>query len=302
MTADSASAGSPQEPVPLEDFVIITGVSGAGRSTAMEAFEDSGYFCVDNLPPEMIAGLVDLFLHEGSKVRRAAVVSDARGGAYFEQMSNVLDDLAKANINYRVLFLDADDQELLTRYQETRRRHPLSPQGSVPEGVQAERALVAGLRQRADLVIDSTGLKASDLRAKLIDELLPRSGAAKLAVTFESFGFKHGPARDADLLFDVRFLPNPHYIDELRPLTGRDPEIVEYIGEDGRLEQLYERLMALLDFLLPQYIAEGKSHLTVAVGCTGGHHRSVAVAEGLAHRYSDFDGLAVDVAHRDIEL
>uniref|UniRef100_A0A6J5ZTF5 Unannotated protein n=1 Tax=freshwater metagenome TaxID=449393 RepID=A0A6J5ZTF5_9ZZZZ len=235
-------------------------------------------------------------------MRRAAIVSDARGGEYFEQMSNVLDELAQAGINYRVLFLDAADQELLTRYQETRRRHPMSPHGSVPQGVAAERDLVEPLRSRADLIIDSSGLTAAELRAKLIDELLPRSSTAKLAVSFESFGFKHGPARDADLLFDVRFLANPHYVQELRPLTGRDAAIVEYIGQDGRLEELYERLLALLDYLLPQYVAEGKSHLTIAIGCTGGHHRSVAVAEGLCRRYADTEGLTVDVVHRDIDL
>ncbi len=295
-------SGASLEPVPLEDVVIITGVSGAGRSTAMEAFEDAGYFCVDNLPPEMIASLVDVFLHEGSKVRRAAVVSDARGGEYFAQMSRVLDELAQANINFRVLFLDASDQELLTRYQETRRRHPLSPAGSVPQGVAVERELVNPIKVRADLVVDSTGLTAAELRAKLIEDLLPRSSATKLAVTFESFGFKHGPARDADLLVDVRFLPNPHYVDELRPLTGCDQAIVEYVGRDGRLEQLYEHLLALLDFLLPQYVAEGQSHLTIAIGCTGGHHRSVAVAEGLSRRYADAEDLTVDVVHRDIDL
>lgn len=295
-------SGASLEPVPLEDVVIITGVSGAGRSTAMEAFEDAGYFCVDNLPPEMIASLVDVFLHEGSKVRRAAVVSDARGGEYFAQMSRVLDELAQANINFRVLFLDASDQELLTRYQETRRRHPLSPAGSVPQGVAVERELVNPIKVRADLVVDSTGLTAAELRAKLIEDLLPRSSATKLAVTFESFGFKHGPARDADLLVDVRFLPNPHYVDELRPLTGCDQAIVEYVGRDGRLEQLYGHLLALLDFLLPQYVDEGKSHLTIAIGCTGGHHRSVAVAEGLSRRYADAEDLTVDVVHRDIDL
>jgi len=162
--------------------------------------------------------------------------------------------------------------------------------------------LVDPIKARADLIVDSTGLTAAELRAKLIEELLPRSSVAKLAVSFESFGFKHGPARDADLLFDVRFLPNPHYVPELKPLTGRDPAVVEYIGRDGRLEQLYEHLLGLLDYLLPQYVAEGKAHLTIAIGCTGGHHRSVAVAEGLSRRYADSEDLVVDVVHRDIDL
>ena len=298
-TAQEQDSATGAAEAPLEDLVVITGVSGAGKSTAMDVFEDAGYFCVDNLPPEMISGLVELFLHEGSKVRRAAVVSDARGGEYFPQMNAVLDELAGAGISFRVLFLDAEEQEIMTRYQETRRRHPMSPNGSVPEGIAIERELVEPLRTRADLIVDSTGLKAHELRAKLADEMLPRATTAKLAVSLESFVFKNGPARDADLLFDVRFLPNPHYVPELKPLTGRDPEVLAYVGRDGRLEELYGRLVPLLDFLLPQYVAEGKSHLTVAVGCTGGRHRSVAVVEELAARYADRDDIVLDVHHRD---
>ena len=301
-TAEDQPVPLETEEAPLEDLVVITGVSGAGKSTAMDVFEDAGYFCVDNLPPEMISGLVELFLHEGSKVRRAAVVSDVRGGEYFPRMNAVLDELQGAGISFRVLFLDADEQELMTRYQETRRRHPVSPGGSVPEGIAAEREMVEPLRARADLIVNSTGLKAHELRAKLADEMLPRATEAKLAVTLESFGFKNGPARDADLLFDVRFLPNPHYVPELRPQTGLDPEVVAYVGRDGRLEQLYGHLGPLTEFLVPQYVAEGKSHLTIAVGCTGGRHRSVAVVEELARRLGERDDIVLDVRHRDAGL
>lgn len=301
-TAEEHPVTPETEEAPLEDLVVITGVSGAGKSTAMDVFEDAGYFCVDNLPPEMISALVELFLHEGSKVRRAAVVSDARGGEYFPQMNAVLDELQSAGISFRVLFLDADEQELMTRYQETRRRHPMSPGGSVPEGIAAEREMVEPLRARADLIVNSTGLKAHELRAKLADEMLPRASDTRLAVTLESFGFKNGPARDADLVFDVRFLPNPHYVPELRPMTGRDPEVVAYVGRDARLEQLYDHLGPLLDFLLPQYVAEGKAHLTIAIGCTGGRHRSVAVTEELARRYGDREDIVLDVRHRDAGL
>jgi UPF0042 nucleotide-binding protein len=287
---------------PLEDLVVITGVSGAGKSTAMQVFEDAGYFCVDNLPPEMIRGLVELFLHEGSKVRRAAVVSDARGGAYFEQMSAVLDELEAAGVDHRVVFLDASREALMTRYKETRRRHPLSPEGSVAQGIATERELIEPLRARADLVVDSTGLKAHELRRKLADDLLPRGGATRMAVTFESFGFKNGPARDADIVLDVRFLPNPHYVPELRPLTGRDQRIVDYVAQDGHLADFYERLLPLLDFLLPEYVAEGKAHLTVAIGCTGGRHRSVAISEFLARRFADNPDIVVDVVHRDADV
>jgi RNase adapter protein RapZ len=285
----------------LEDLVVITGYSGAGKSTAMAVFEDAGYFCVDNLPPEMIRALVELFVHEGSKVEHAAVVSDIRGGDYFEAFRAVLDDLAALGLRHRVLFLDADEQSLLTRYKETRRRHPAAPGSSVTQGVAAERAVLEAVKERADVVIDSTGLKAHMLRRKIADEFLPRAPATRLAVTLESFGFKHGPARDADLVLDVRFLPNPHYERALRPLTGHDERVVSYIGRDGRLGEFYERLMPLLDFLVPQYVSEGKAHLTIAIGCTGGRHRSVAIAEHLGARYSERDDVLVEVVHRDAD-
>jgi UPF0042 nucleotide-binding protein len=267
----------------------------------MNVFEDAGYFCVDNLPPEMIRSLVELFVHKGSKVERAAVVSDVRGGVYFEALRAVVDDLDALGINHHMLFLDASEQTLVTRYKETRRRHPLAPDGSVAAGVAAERALLEELRSRADLVIDTTGMSATMLRGKIADEFLPRQKAGHMAVTFMSFGFKHGPPREEDLAFDVRFLPNPHYEPELRELTGLDGPVVDYIGRDGRLEELYVRLEALLDYLLAQYVAEGKAHLVIAIGCTGGRHRSVAIAEHLAARYRDDDDLDVAVAHRDID-
>ncbi len=285
----------------LQDFVVITGFSGAGKSTAMNVFEDAGYFCVDNLPPEMIRSLVELLVHKGSKVERAAVVSDVRGGVYFEALRAVVDDLDALRLNHHLLFLEAAEQSLMTRYKETRRRHPLAPDGSVSAGVAAERELLAPLRERADQVIDTTGMSAAMLRAKIAEELLPGERAGRLAVTFMSFGFKHGPPRDEDLALDVRFLPNPHYQPELRDLTGMDERVVEYIARDGRLQELYVRLHALLDFLLPQYVAEGKAHMVIAIGCTGGRHRSVAIAEHLAARYRDADDIDVVVAHRDIE-
>jgi len=301
--APTAAAGRPAlyAGSRLEDLVVITGYSGAGKSTAMAVFEDAGYFCVDNLPPEMIRALVELFVHEGSKVEHAAVVSDIRGGDYFEAFQAVLDDLATLGLRHRVLFLDADEQTLLTRYKETRRRHPAAPGSSVTQGVAAERAVLEAVKDRADVVIDSTDLKAHMLRRKIADEFLPRAPATRLAVTLESFGFKHGPARDADLVLDVRFLPNPHYEPTLRPLTGHDARVVAYIERDGRLAEFYERVIPLLDFLLPQYVTEGKAHLTIAIGCTGGRHRSVAIAEHLGRRYSEREDVLVEVVHRDAD-
>jgi UPF0042 nucleotide-binding protein len=288
------------EAVPtLTDLVIITGFSGAGKSTAMAVFEDEGYFCVDNLPSEMIRSLVELFVHRGSKVARAAVVSDVRGGSYFEGLAAMLDDLGAHGLTHRVLFLEASEQALMTRYKETRRRHPLAPTGNVADGIARERALLEPLRGRADVVIDTTGLTAAMLRRKLADEMLPSQTPGRLAITFQSFGFKYGPARDPDLLIDVRFLPNPHYETDLRPLTGTDPRVVEFINRDGELDAFYDRLLPLLDYLLPQYLAEGKAHLVVAIGCTGGRHRSVAIAEYLADRYGSDGEYLIEVAHRD---
>ena len=301
---DPRSAGKSDTPAiesRLENLVVITGFSGAGKSTAMNVFEDAGYFCVDNLPPEMIRSLVELFMHAGSKVERAAVVSDVRGGVYFEALQAVVDDLNALGLSHHVLFLEAAEQTLVTRYKETRRRHPLAPEGSIAAGVAAERALLEPLRGRADLVIDTTGMSAAMLREKIAEEFLPRKAVGRLSVTFMSFGFKHGPPREEDIALDVRFLANPHYEPTLRELTGLDEGVIDYIARDGRLEQLYVRLDALLDFLLPQYVAEGKAHLVIAIGCTGGRHRSVAIAEHLAARYRDHDDLDVAVAHRDID-
>jgi UPF0042 nucleotide-binding protein len=285
----------------IEDFVVITGFSGAGKSQAMATFEDAGYFCVDNLPPEMIGTLAELFEHEGSKVERAAVASDVRGGEYFDGLVRVLDELEAAGLPYRVLYLDADDSVLINRFKETRRRHPLADGGSVEAALSRERTLLAPLRERADVSIDTTDLSAARLRKVVADKMLPHGTPGKLAVTFMTFGFKHGSPRDADLTFDVRFLPNPHYEAALRPLTGFDQRIVDYVGRDGRLEEFYARVMPLLEYLLPQYVAEGKAHLVVAIGCTGGRHRSVAIAEHLAAAFRDRDDYFVEVQHRDVD-
>jgi RNase adapter protein RapZ len=286
-------------PGALQELMIITGFSGAGKSTAMNVFEDAGYFCVDNLPPGMIGSLIELFVHEGSKVERAAVVCDVRGGEYFEALAAVLDDLDRLGLRHRMLFLDAEDETLLNRYKETRRRHPLAAGGSIAAGIAAERAQLEGLKARADVVIDTTGLSVAMLRSEIVEAFLTQQAGSRLAITFLSFGFKHGPPRDADLLFDVRFLPNPHYEADLRDLTGLDARVVEFIDRDGKLAEFYALLEPLLDYLFGQYVAEGKSHLLVAIGCTGGRHRSVAIAEHLAERYGRRADALVAVNHRD---
>jgi UPF0042 nucleotide-binding protein len=286
----------------IDDFVVITGFSGAGKSQAMACFEDAGYFCVDNLPPEMIASLAELFAHEGSKVERAAVVCDVRGGTYFEGLARVLEDLDTRGTPHRLLFLEASEDVLLDRYKETRRRHPLANSGQVSSAIAEERALLEPLKERADVAIDTSDLSASRLRKVVADKMLPHDGKlGKLAVTFMTYGFKHGTPRDADLLFDVRFLPNPHYEKDLRDLTGLDQPVRDYVEASDGLDEFYERLIPLLDYLLPSYVREGKAHLTVGVGCTGGRHRSVVIAEHLAGVYSGREEYMVDVVHRDVD-
>ncbi len=281
---------------------MITGYSGAGKSEAIAAFEDSGYFCVDNLPPRMIGALGELFVHGDSNVRRAAVVTDVRGGEYFTDLLAVLEELRAEGIDPTVVFLEASEEALLNRFKETRRRHPLAPDGRVVDGIRAEREVLEPLRERADVVIDSSGLTGAMLRRRISGDLLGPRTDARLALTILTFGFKKGAPRDADLVFDVRFLPNPHYREDLRPLTGRDAAVVDYVESGELASEYYARLLPLLDFLLPAYVAEGKTHLTLAVGCTGGRHRSITVAGRVASHLSAHDDVAIRVVHRDVEL
>jgi UPF0042 nucleotide-binding protein len=282
--------------------VVISGNSGAGKSEAIAAFEDAGYFCVDNLPPRMIGSLGELFRHPGSGVERAAVVSDVRGGDYFDDLLQVLDELEADGLKPKVLFLEADEETLVDRYKETRRRHPLAPDGSVTEGIQAERELLGPLRERADVVMSTSDLTGAMLRRRIGEEMLGHDESPKMALTLLTFGFKNGPPRDADLTLDVRFLPNPHYIDELRPLTGHDLSVREYVESGTQAGEFYGRLLPLLEFLVPAYVAEGKSHLTIAIGCTGGRHRSVTVADRIRRDLEGRDDVVLRVKHRDAEL
>jgi RNase adapter protein RapZ len=283
-------------------LVVITGHSGAGKSEAIAAFEDGGYFCVDNLPPRMIASLGELFRHEGSGVERAAIVSDVRGGEYFEDLVQVLDDLEAEGLKPMVLFLESDEEVLLNRYKETRRRHPLAPEGRIVEGIRAERALLAPLRERADKVVNTSDLTGAELRRQIREELLGQEETGKLALTLLTFGFKNGPPRDADLTLDVRFLPNPYYDKDLRPMTGMDAEVRAYVEKGTQAGEFYGRLLPLLEFLVPAYVAEGKSHLTIAIGCTGGRHRSITVADRIRRDLAAREDVIVRVKHRDVEL
>jgi RNase adapter protein RapZ len=300
----NGASGGASEATPAEnvELFVITGYSGAGKSEAIAAFEDSGFFCVDNLPPRMIGALGELFHLEGSNVRRAAVVTDVRGGDYFDELLAVLDELQESGLDPKVLFLEADELTLLDRFKETRRRHPLSPEGRIVDGIRAEREVLGQLRERADIVIDTTDLTGATLRRRIAVELLGEGSNGRLALTLLTFGFKHGPPRDADMVLDVRFLPNPHYLEHLRPLTGRDREVVEHVESGTAAGEFYERLLPMLDFLMPAYVTEGKTHLTIALGCTGGRHRSVCVADRIARHLDGRDDLRLRVVHRDVEL
>ncbi len=281
-------------------LVVITGLSGAGKSAAIAAFEDNGYFCVDNLPPQMIGALGELFKLPGSGVERAAVVSDVRSGEYFDQLLEVLDDLDSEGLDPMLLFLEAHEEILTDRYKETRRRHPLAPEGRILDGIAHERELLAPLRARADFVIDTSNVTAAMLRRRITEEIVEKEEEGKMAVTLLTFGFKNGPPRDADITLDVRFLPNPHYDPRLRPMTGLDQEVRDYVEEGTQAGEFYGRLMPLVDFLIPAYVAEGKSHLTIAIGCTGGRHRSVTVAERVWRDLNSRDDVIVRVTHRDL--
>lgn len=300
-TESEHESGQAAPPTGDVDLVVITGLSGAGKSEAIAAFEDSGYFCVDNLPPRMIESLGELFGLPGSGVERAAVVSDARGGEYFEDLLEVLDDLQAKGLGVRILYLDAGEETLTDRYKETRRRHPLAPEGRALEGIRAERELLAPLRTRADLVIDTSGLSASVLRQRIRDKMISPGRSGRLSVSLLTFGFKNGPPRDADLTLDVRFLPNPHYEPDLRPKTGLDSSVREFVEAGTLAGEFYGRLIPLLEFLIPAYVAEGKSHLTIAIGCTGGRHRSVTVAERIWSDLSQRDDVNLSVEHRDLD-
>jgi UPF0042 nucleotide-binding protein len=295
-------ASTKRESIPRVDLVVITGYSGAGKTEAIAAFEDGGYFCVDNLPPRMIGALGELFRHEGSHVRRGAVVSDVRGGEYFDELVGVLEDLEADGLEPTVIFLEADERTLVDRFKETRRRHPLAPEGRVIDGIRAEQSVLGPLRELADVVMDTTDLTGAMLRRRITTEILGRDGAGRLAMTILTFGFKHGPPRDADLVLDVRFLPNPHYREDLRPLTGRDSAVVAHVESGELASGFYDRMLPMLDFLLPAYVAEGKTHLTLAIGCTGGRHRSVCVADRVAAHLEDRDDVRLRVVHRDVDL
>lgn len=284
----------------LPRFTIITGLSGAGRSEAAKNLEDLGYFVIDNLPPALIERMATLVSGPGIKVKDVALVVDVRGGEFFPELERALADLRQRGIPYRIIFLEASDLSIVRRFEATRRRHPLATSGSVVDGIHEERELMAGLREQADLVIDTTEVNVHGLRDKIRSFFLEASPRSGLAVNVISFGYKHGLPLDADLAFDVRFLPNPHWIEELRPLTGLNRRVRGYVLEQEAAREFLAKIRDLLEFLLPGYVREGRHYLTIAVGCTGGHHRSVVIADEIA-RFLQEKGFPSTVVHRDIE-
>jgi RNase adapter protein RapZ len=280
-------------------FTIITGLSGAGRSEAARSLEDLGYFVVDNLPPALLPKMAELTGRPGGPGRFAIVV-DARGGVFFGELSKALDELKRIHVDTRIVFLEADDDDLVNRYEATRRRHPLAPADRVVEGIRKERQMMAQLRGDADLVIDTSGLTPHGLRDRIREAFSDSPPEDGLQISVVSFGFKYGAPRDADLQFDVRFLPNPHWVPALRSLPGTDERVRDYVQSQPDYGAFMERLQALLDVAVPGYIREAKSYLTISIGCTGGHHRSVVVAEALGRHLRD-RGLPVIVVHRDVE-
>ncbi len=282
-------------------FVVLTGASGSGKSQAMRALEDLGYFCVDNLPVMLLPTLAELTLRAGSEIARAAVMVDVREGRMLEEFPGIFEKLkATRGLEPVLIFLDAAEETLVRRFSETRRPHPLAPDRSALEGIREERRAIARIKRMADHIIDTSEMTVHELRQVFTGVASGRAPGAQLVVTILSFGFKHGIPVDSDLLFDVRFLPNPHFVPELRPHTGRDPDVVEYIDRADATHEFLEHTLNLLRFLVPQYVHEGKSYLTVGIGCTGGRHRSVAIAESLKKGLGGIQGVRVRVRHRDI--
>lgn len=279
------------------EFVIITGLSGAGKSVAMKCFEDLGYFCVDNLPPMLMAKFAQLCAT--SSANRLAMVIDVRGREFFPELKEAFAELPALGFEPKILFLEASEAVLVRRYAETRRRHPLAHNRGVLQGIRQEKQELRELREMADRIIDTSTLSPHQLMRKL-QSLSDLSGQEHIALHIVSFGFKHGVPADADMVFDVRFLPNPYYVPELRPQTGLDEPVRRYVMERPATEEFISRLRALLDFVLPRYFDEGKQQLTLGVGCTGGQHRSTAISERLA-RDLRAAGHAVSVQHRDIK-
>ena len=281
--------------------VIVTGMSGAGKSTALKMLEDVGYFCVDNLPVPLIPKMADLLRVPGTEINKAALGVDIRSGQSFEELEKVLEELDSTGMQYEILFLESSDDVLIKRYKETRRFHPLAGnEGRVDQGIRMERQRIQFLRKRADYLIDTSHMLTRELKAELNKIFVQNKEYKNLYISVLSFGFKYGIPADADLVFDVRFLPNPYYIEELRPKSGNDKEVRDYVMQNEKANVFLEKLSDMVEFLIPNYILEGKTQLVIGIGCTGGKHRSVKLANELFRVLSKNENYGVRIEHRDI--
>ena len=281
-------------------FVIVTGMSGAGKTTALKMLEDMGYFCVDNLPIPLLTRFVEMFSEPEEEVKKIALGLDVRGGQDFTGLQEVLDEMDEKQTSYEILFLDAQDDVLIKRYKETRRQHPLSGSGRVDTGIAKEREKIMFLKMRATYILDTSKMLTRELKLELEKIFVKGESFCNLYITVMSFGFKYGIPQDSDLVFDVRFLPNPYYIDELREKTGNDPEVQDYVMENDKAREFLDKLTDMVDFLIPNYILEGKNQLVIAIGCTGGKHRSVTLANALYQKLGSQENYGVRMEHRDI--
>lgn len=281
-------------------LVIVTGMSGAGKTIALKMLEDMGFYCVDNLPIPLADKFVQLAAG-GRGISQAALGVDIRGGEELGELDSVLKDWRERGLDFKVLFLDASDEALIKRYKETRRSHPLAGAGRIDQGIAMERERLEFLRRDADYIIDTSRLLTRELRQELEKIFVKNQAFRSMFITVLSFGFKYGIPQDGDLVFDVRFLPNPYYVEELRPLTGEDEQIQTYVKQGGTAEEFLAKLYDLVDFLIPNYISEGKNQLVIAVGCTGGKHRSVTIARELYAHLKERDAYGIRLEHRDIE-
>ena len=281
-------------------FVIVTGMSGAGKTTALKMLEDMGYFCVDNLPIPLLTRFVEMFSEPEAEVKKIALGLDVRGGQDFTGLQEVLDEMDEKQTSYEILFLDAQDDVLIKRYKETRRQHPLSGSGRVDTGIAKEREKIMFLKMRATYILDTSKMLTRELKLELEKIFVKGESFCNLYITVMSFGFKYGIPQDSDLVFDVRFLPNPYYIDELREKTGNDPEVQDYVMENDKAREFLDKLTDMVDFLIPNYILEGKNQLVIAIGCTGGKHRSVTLANALYQKLGSQENYGVRIEHRDI--
>ena len=281
-------------------LVIVTGMSGAGKTTALKMLEDMGYFCVDNLPIPLLTRFVEMFSDPEEKVKKIALGIDVRGGQDFSGLQEVLDEMDEKKVSYEILFLDAQDDVLIKRYKETRRQHPLSGSGMVDTGIAREREKIMFLKIRATYILDTSKMLTRELKLELEKIFVKGESFCNLYITVMSFGFKYGIPQDSDLVFDVRFLPNPYYIDELKEKTGNDPEVQDYVMENEKAQVFLDKLTDMVDFLIPNYILEGKNQLVIAIGCTGGKHRSVTLANALYQKLDKQENYGVSIEHRDI--